>query len=77
MGRESERAKSEREREARDPEKKKERKEEGGEEEGVAAVVFDIQISSGKLLRSNVKQFRGGLVFKARRLLCHTTLGQE
>jgi len=29
----------------------------------------------GQLLRRNVKRFRGGLVFKARRHLCHSTLG--
>jgi len=28
-----------------------------------------------KLLRRNVKRFRGGLVFKAHRLLYHSTLG--
>ena len=28
-------------------------------------------------LRSNVKQFQGGLVFKAHRLLYHSTLGRE
>ena len=28
-------------------------------------------------LRSNAKQFQGGLVFKARILLCHSTLGRE
>ena len=28
-------------------------------------------------LRSNVKQFQGGRVFKAHRLLCHSTLGRE
>ena len=28
-----------------------------------------------QLLHSNVKRFRGGLVFKAHRLLCHSTLG--
>ena len=28
-----------------------------------------------QLLRRNVKRFRGGLVFKAHRLLCHSTLG--
>ena len=28
-------------------------------------------------LRSNEKQFQGGLVFKARRLLYHSTLGRE
>ena len=30
-----------------------------------------------QLLRSNAKQFQGGLVFKARRLLYHSTLGRE
>ena len=30
-----------------------------------------------QLLRSNEKQFQGGLVFKARRLLYHSTLGRE
>ena len=30
-----------------------------------------------QLLRSNEKQFRGGLVFKARRRLYHSTLGRE
>ena len=30
-----------------------------------------------QLLRSNVKQFQGGLVFKARRLLYHSSLGRE
>ena len=30
-----------------------------------------------ELLRSNEKQFRGGLVFKARRLLYHSALGRE
>ena len=30
-----------------------------------------------QLLRSNEKQFQGGLVFKARRLLHHSTLGRE
>ena len=29
------------------------------------------------LLRSNEKRFRGGLVFKARRLLYHSTLGES
>ena len=29
------------------------------------------------LLRSNEKQFQGGLVSKARRLLYHSTLGRE
>ena len=30
-----------------------------------------------RMLRSNEKQFQGGLVFKARRLLYHSTLGRE
>ena len=30
-----------------------------------------------QLLRSNEEQFRGGLVFKARRRLYHSTLGRE
>ena len=30
-----------------------------------------------QLLRSIEKQFQGGLVFKARRLLYHSTLGRE
>ena len=30
-----------------------------------------------QLLRSNAKQVQGGLVFKARRLLHHSTLGRE
>ena len=30
-----------------------------------------------QLLRINEKQFQGGLVFKARRLLYHSTLGRE
>ena len=37
-------------------------------------VQFSIQ---EKLLRSNEKQFRGGLVFKARILLYHSTLGRK
>ena len=37
-------------------------------------VQFSIQ---EQLLRSNEKQFRGGLVFKARRLLYRSTLGRE
>ena len=37
-------------------------------------VQFPIQ---EQLLRSNEKQFRGGLVFKARRLLYRPTLGRE
>ena len=32
---------------------------------------------SHQLLGRNVKRFRGGLVFKARRLLCHSTLGSR
>jgi hypothetical protein len=30
-----------------------------------------------QLLRSNAKQFQGELVFKARRLVYHSTLGRE
>ena len=37
-------------------------------------VQFSIQ---EQLLRSIEKQFQGGLVFKARRLLYHSTLGRE
>ena len=37
-------------------------------------VQFSIQ---EQLLRSNEKQFRGGLVFKARSLLYHSSLGRE
>jgi len=32
---------------------------------------------AGRKLRSNERQFQGGLVFKARRLLHHLTLGRE
>ena len=32
---------------------------------------------SGQVLRRIVKRFRGGLVFKARRLLYHSTLGSR
>ena len=32
-------------------------------------------VSACRLLRRNVKRFRGGLVFKAHRLLYHSTLG--
>ena len=35
----------------------------------------DVDRLSGKVLRRNVKQFRGGLVSKAYRLLYHSTLG--
>jgi len=37
-------------------------------------VQFSIQ---EQVLRSNEKQFQGGLAFKARRLLYHSTLGRE
>jgi len=30
-----------------------------------------------RLLRRNVKRFQGGLVFKAHRLVCHSTLGSR
>jgi len=37
-----------------------------------------VQFSiSEKLLHCNEKRFRGGLVFKARRLLYHSNLGRE
>jgi hypothetical protein len=40
-----------------------------------------LSITSGRwraqLLRRTVKRFRGGLVFKANRLLCHSTLGSR
>ena len=39
---------------------------------GANLVQFSI---SERLLRRNVKRFRGGLVFKADRLLYHSTLG--
>ena len=35
------------------------------------------QAKREQLVRSNAKQFQGGLVFKARRLLYHSTLGRE
>ena len=38
------------------------------------SVQFSIK---GQLLRRNVKLFRGGLVFKAHRLLHHSTLGSR
>ena len=34
-----------------------------------------LLIAAFKLLRRNGKQFRGGLVFKVRRLVCHPTIG--
>ena len=37
--------------------------------------VWGMEFGRNALLRRNVKRFRGGLVFKARRLLYHSTLG--
>ena len=44
----------------------------------VGAIRLKTQFSiQEKLLRRNVKRFRGGLVFKAHRLLYHSTLGSR
>jgi hypothetical protein len=43
-----------------------------------AEAVRTVQLSiREQRLRSNVKQFQGGRVFKAHRLLYHSTLGRE
>ena len=36
---------------------------------------FDRVINSRTILRRNVQRFRGGLIFKVHRLVCHSTLG--
>ena len=36
-----------------------------------------FEVSSGRRNSRGTKQFRGGLVFKAHRLLCHSTLGSS
>ena len=43
---------------------------------GVPAVAMEV-VDSRKLRRRNVKRFRGGLVFKAHRLLYHSTPGSR
>ena len=42
---------------------------------GVRVVPSALMPATNQLLHSNVQRFRGGLVFKAHRLLYHSTLG--
>jgi hypothetical protein len=45
---------------------------------GICADRLSSGCGSGEqLLRRNVKRFRGGLVFEANRLVCHSTLGRR
>jgi len=46
-------------------------------DKAVRFVEDQVTFKSFKLLHRNVQRFRGGLVFKAHRLLYHSTLGSR